>query len=139
MKIAILGSMQFSLGMQDVGKRLVDLGHTPIYSTFLSTMLGKTAEEQEILKLQQKHAEDAIRKDIENFADADGVLVLNFDKNGVENYIGGNTFLEIGIAYLQRKKIFFWKPIPQNPFYESEIQAMKPLVLNGDLGQIQNL
>lgn len=138
MKIAILGSMQFSQHMQDVGKRLAELGHTPVYSTYLTTMLGKTTEEQERLKIDQKNNDDAMRKDIANFVTADAVLVLNLEKHGVANYIGGNTFLEMGIAYYQGKRIFLWNPIPDNPLYESEIQAMKPIVLNGDLHSLRS-
>lgn len=137
MKIAILGSMQFSQQMQDVGKRLANLGHAPIYSTYLTSMLGKTAEEQEDLKIQQKNNDDAMRKDIANFKDADAVLVLNLEKHGVPNYIGGNTFLEMGIAHYQGKKIFFWNPIPENPLYTSEIVAMKPVVIHGDVSKLQ--
>lgn len=139
MKIVILGSMQFSQQMQDVGKRLATFGHTPIYSTYLATMLGKTAEEQEELKIQQKTNDDAMRKDIANFVTADAVLVLNLEKHGVANYIGGNTFLEMGIAHYQGKKVILWNPIPNNPIYDSEIRAMKPLVLNGDINQLEKL
>ena len=66
---------------------------------------------------------------------SDAVLVLNFDKNGIKNYIGGNTFLEMGFAYVLNKPIYLVNPIP-DMIYTDEIKAMQPKILNGDLGKI---
>jgi hypothetical protein len=38
----------------------------------------------------------------------DAILVLNFEKNGQPNYIGGATFLEVFKAFELNKKIFFY-------------------------------
>jgi hypothetical protein len=62
----------------------------------------------------------------------DAILVLNFEKNGQANYIGGATFLEIFRAFELEKKIFFFNPIPDNIF-KDELVAMNPIVINGDL------
>lgn len=66
---------------------------------------------------------------------ADAVLVLNFDKNDIKNYIGGNTFLEMGFAYVLNKPIYLLNPVP-DMIYTDEIKAMQPKILNGDLGKI---
>jgi predicted RNA-binding protein with PUA domain len=66
---------------------------------------------------------------------SDAILVLNFDKNGVKNYIGGNTLMEIGFAHVHDKKIFLLNPIPDMP-YKDEIEATDPVVLSGDLSKI---
>ena len=58
--------------------------------------------------------------------------MLNFEKNGQVNYIGGATFLEIFRAFDIGNKIFLYNPIPQNIF-EDELKAMDPTVINGDL------
>ena len=68
---------------------------------------------------------------------ADAVFVLNLDKNGIPNYIGGNTFLEIGFAYVLGQKIFLFNPIPDIPLYKTEIEAMKPIILNKDLSLVK--
>jgi len=68
---------------------------------------------------------------------ADAVVVLNLDKHGIANYIGGNTFLEIGFAHVLNQKIFLLNPIPDIQFYKTEIEAMKPVILNGDLSLIK--
>ena len=67
---------------------------------------------------------------------ADTVLVLNIDKNGIENYVGGNTLMEIGFAHVLNQKIFMLNPIPQMPYCQTEIEAVKPIILNGDLAKI---
>jgi hypothetical protein len=68
--------------------------------------------------------------------DMDAVLALNLDRKGIKNYIGGNTFLELGFAYILNKKIFLYNPIPDIPFYNTEIIAMRPIIINGDLTKI---
>lgn len=133
MNIAISGSMQFSQQMFEVAKQLKDLGHKPLLSSFCQGMLGKSDTQIEQLKLHQKFSEDAIREFWPLVQKADAVLVLNYDKNNIKNYIGGNAFLEIGFAHILHKKIFLLNPIPDNPIYQSEIEAMKPIILNGDL------
>jgi hypothetical protein len=68
---------------------------------------------------------------------ADAVLVLNLEKHGIPHSIGGNTFLEIGFAHVFDQKIFLWNPVPDIPYYKTEIKAMKPVVLNGDLSLVR--
>ena len=67
---------------------------------------------------------------------ADAVLVLNLDKNGVKNYIGGNTLMEIGFAHVLNQKIFLWNPIPNIDYYKTEIEAMRPIVIDGEFSKI---
>jgi hypothetical protein len=67
--------------------------------------------------------------------ESDAILVLNFDKNGVKNYIGGNTLMEIAFAHVNDKKIFLLNPIPEVS-YKDEILAMYTKVLNGNLREI---
>ena len=66
----------------------------------------------------------------------DAILVCNFDKNGIRNYIGGNTLMEIGFAHVNNKKVFLLNPIPEEVSYVDEIKAMTDLVINGDLTKI---
>lgn len=73
---------------------------------------------------------------IKKIKESDAILVLNYDKDGHENYIGPNTLLEMGIAYFLGKKIYLINPIPRFYCWE-EVKAMKPLILNGDLAKIK--
>jgi len=65
----------------------------------------------------------------------DAILVLNYEKNGQPNYIGGATFLEIFKASELGKKIFLMNPIPDNIF-KDELIGINPVVINQDLSKI---
>jgi len=54
----------------------------------------------------------------------------------VKNYVGGNTLMEIGFAHILNQKIFMLNPIPEMPYCKSEIEAVKPIIINGDLKKI---
>ncbi len=76
-----------------------------------------------------------LRLQKEKVKENDAILVLNLDKNGQENYIGGATFLEIYMAFETNKKIFLYNDIPDNNF-KDELIAMNPTVINGNLDLI---
>lgn len=74
---------------------------------------------------------------IEKIKNSDAVLILNLDKDGKDGYIGGNTFLEMGIAYYLNKKIFIWKkPLDNLPYFE-EVMALTPIMINETLENIK--
>lgn len=129
--------MQFSEKMLEVKHHLEKLGHTAVVSKFIEHYIGKSDQEKESQKLKHKYEEDAIREYWDLMQDVDALLVLNYDKNSVENYVGGNAFLEMGYAYVLKKKIYLLNPIPTIPYYETEIIAMKPVMIDGDLEQIK--
>ncbi|OIO45434.1 hypothetical protein COX24_02935 [bacterium (Candidatus Gribaldobacteria) CG23_combo_of_CG06-09_8_20_14_all_37_87_8] len=136
MKIGIIGSMQFTDKMIEVREKLRELGHDAFITDLHKTMIGKTAEEIEKIKLHQKYNMDAIREFWRLMQGADAVLVLNLDKNGIKNYVGGNTLMEIGFAHVLSQKIFMLNPIPEMPYCKTEIEAVKPVIINGDLLKI---
>lgn len=137
MKIGVAGSMQFTEQMIAVCKKLEELGHTTFMSKFKDAYIGKTDEEKEKQKLKDKYQNDAIREFWEPMQDADALLVVNLDKHGVKNYIGGNSFLEMGFAHVLGQKIYLMNPAPKVPYYGTEIIAMNPTVINGKLEDIE--
>lgn len=80
---------------------------------------------------------EAIMWHFEKVNKADVILVLNYDKNGVTNYIGGNTLMEVGVAFWLKKPIYLYNPIPEGVSYFEEIKGMRPIVINGDLNLIK--
>ena len=78
---------------------------------------------------------DLLRKYYKEIKESDAVLAVNVDKNGIKNYIGGNTFLEIGFAHVLNKKVYLLNDIPDIG-YKDEIIAIQPIILNGDLSKI---
>lgn len=137
MKIGVAGSMQFTEHMIDLCGQLEKMGHKSFMSKFAPYFVGKTDEEKENIKLHQKNKHEAIREFWKPMQDADALLVANYDKHGIKNYIGGNAFLEMGFAHVLNQKIYLLNPIPKMPYYETEIIAMKPVVINGDLSKIK--
>ena len=137
MKIGIIGSMQFTDKMVEIRDELNNLGHDAFITDLHRSMIGKTDEEIEKIKLHQKNNMDAIREFWRAMQGADAVLVLNYDKNGVKSYIGGNTLMEIGFAHVLDQRIFLFNPIPEMPYCKTEIEAVKPFIINGDLTKIK--
>ncbi|MFO7710693.1 MAG: hypothetical protein R6V53_02925 [Candidatus Woesearchaeota archaeon] len=136
MRIGIIGSMQFTEKMLEVRNTLREQGHDAFVTDLHAAMIGKNDEEIEEIKIHQKNNMDAIREFWNAMQGADAVLVLNYDKNGIKNYVGGNTLMEIGFAHVLNQKIYLLNPIPEMPYCKSEIYAMKPIILNGDLSKI---
>ena len=79
--------------------------------------------------------QEMFRRSEEVVKNVDAVLVLNFDKNGQENYIGGATFLEIYDAFRMNKKIYFVNEIPNNMF-KDELIGFNPIIIKDDLSKI---
>jgi hypothetical protein len=44
--------------------------------------------------------------------------------------------MEIGFAHVLEKKIFLMNPVPDIEYYRSEIEAVRPVIINGDLTKI---
>jgi len=129
--------MQFTDKMVEYREKLIALGHDAFITDLHKTMIGKNDEEIEKIKLYQKYNMDAIREFWNMMQGADAVLVLNLDKNGVKNYVGGNTLMEIGFAHVLGQKIFMLNPVPDMPYCKTEIEAVKPIVIDGNLSLIK--
>jgi len=136
MIIGVAGSMQFTEQMIEVCDRLEKLGHTTFMSKFKDNYVGKSDDEKEKQKLHDKYTHDAIREFWKPMQKADALLVVNLDKHGTKNYIGGNSFLEMGFAHVLNQRLYLMNPIPDMPYYGTEIIAMNPVVINGNLGKI---
>ena len=108
MKIAICASVFFSKEIIETKKKLEKLGHEVEIPKNLEKFVdGSVRVEDKWEKIE----EDVIRRYEQVIKNSDAVLVLNFDKNDISNYIGANSFLEIGFAHIHHKKIFLLNPI----------------------------
>jgi len=136
MRIGIIGSMQFTERMTKTRDELIALGHDAYITSLSEAFIGKTDDEKEQIKIHQKMHMDAIREFWRLMQGGDAVLVLNLDKHGIANYIGANTFLEIGFAHVLGQKIFVMHPLPDLPYIRTELDAMQPRVIDGDLSRI---
>ena len=135
MKIFITASKKFYGEVNKLTKELKKFGH------IVTLPNGYDHPETEINMRNlnkdeyQKWKGEMIRTDGEIVSANDAILVLNFEKNGQKNYIGGSTFLEMFKAFELGKKIFLYNPIPKG-MLEDEIQGFGPIIINGDLSLI---
>lgn len=78
----------------------------------------------------------AIDDHFEKVAWADAILVANHPKHGIDGYIGGNTLMELGVAWYLRKGIYLLFPVSSELQYKEEILGMKPVVIQNDLSRL---
>lgn len=79
----------------------------------------------------------ASRKHFERIVDEENpyILIVNATKNGIENYIGPNSFAEIAFAFFHNKKVYVL-----NDYYEpylDELEGWNVIPLKGDLNNIK--
>lgn len=143
MKVAICSSLNFTPEIKKLADELKKLGHQVFIPLSSERILrGEITLEQ--IKAEKTSGEfinraikyDSIRAYAKIIAGVDAILVANFTKGEIKNYIGGNSFLEMGFAHLYQKKIYLLNDIPEM-IYSDEIKVMQPEVLRGDLKKIQ--
>jgi len=139
MIITIVSSSVFVKQMVEYRNRLIELGHqVNLHEHYIAQARGEMLDL--VGRMNREHASvkkefDYIRYHYHEIVGSDAILVLNFDKNDIKNYIGGNTLMELGFAHVHNKKIFLLNPIPDINYCD-EIEAMDPVVIGGDLGLI---
>jgi len=136
MKIFIICSKAFYGEIKEIKEFLENKGwEVFVPHTYLNpekeseTWLGEGESHSEFKARMFKLSEERIKK-------MDAVLVLNFEKHKVKNYIGGSTFLEMYEAFRNNKKIYMYNPIPEGLLFD-EIDGFSPVIINGDLEMIK--
>jgi hypothetical protein len=146
MKITICGSIAFYQEMLDVQKQLEAMGHkVKLPPHEVEDENGNMIPVKEYYARRKAAGVDdawiwerksqAITWHFDKEVWADAILVTNYDKNGIAGYVGGNTLMEMGVAFFLKKPIYLLKPIPEIS-YKEEIIGMKPVVINNDLKKI---
>lgn len=137
MIIAVCGSLTHHKDMRQAQRALEKLGHSVFVPKSLDLIeqqgFTKPVTVKERLAAEKKY--NFISEHFKKIERSDAVLVVNMEKNGIAGYIGGNTFLEMGVAFYLKKKIYLLHAIP-SVSYELELASMHPLVLDGDLTKI---
>ncbi len=153
MKITICGSIGFYTEMENARDELEKLGHevkipelaleAPIqFGGDKKVYFGKYIEDNggidafpaghEIWDVK----EGAIRDHFKKIEWSDAILVVNEEKRGVSGYVGGNTLIEIGVAFYLGKRIYILSDVSAELSYRQEILGMKPSILSGDLSRV---
>jgi hypothetical protein len=146
MNITICGSIAFYEEMLDVKGKLEQLGHQVKLPPFevkddngnmipVKEYYSKRKAETRDTSWIWDRKEEAMRLHFQKVEWGDAVLILNYDKNNIPNYVGANTLLELGLAFHLNKKLFLLNDIP-NIGAKEEILGMKPILINQDLTKI---
>jgi hypothetical protein len=152
MKLTVCGSIAFYSEMEALKKELETRGHEVRLPVLRNDVIGVPGDEKMYLGRYVEenggidafpvgHAlwdmkESAIRTHYEKIEWGDAIVVANHDKRGVQGYIGGNTLIEIGVAFFLKKPIYVLNPISSDLSYKQEILGMKPVMLNGNLSKL---
>jgi hypothetical protein len=146
MKITLCGSIAFQDEILSIKEKLEKLGHeVKIWSSEIKDGNGRLIPVKEYYKIRHTANNDekwvwdrkaeAILKHFEKVVWSDAILITNYDKNDVKGYIGGNTLMEMGLAFFLKKKIYLLNEIPELS-YKEEVLGVKPVILKGDLIKI---
>lgn len=145
MRIAICSSALFARQSREVKEKLEKRGFEVFLYPQKVEVDGKTIDVGEYYKMRKNNLTDELLKikkqlideHIEKIKNSDAILVLNLDKRENRGYVGGNTFLEMGIAYFLGKKVFIWKKPSENLPYFEEIIALNPISIEENLEKIE--
>ena len=132
MKIFIICSKRFYSKVPDIKNELEQLGHIITLPNSFEDPTAEARHKELGNKEYAKWKSDMLKHSADIMHDHDSVLVLNFEKDGVENYIGGATFLEIYEAFKLGKKIFIYNDIPVG-ILTDEIIGFSPIIINSRL------
>ena len=147
MIITICGSIAHLDRMAECQERLQKQHHTAYIPAFSSTdHNGKPMDSKEFYRIRksgsmeyswfEKEKARAMRQHFDLIAKSDAVLIVNEEKNNIVGYIGGNTLMEMGLAFYLDRKIYLLNPIPEIS-YKEEVIGMKPIILHGRLESIK--
>ena len=148
MKITLCGSIAFFDKMLEMKSKLEEKGHEiKLPPTEVADENGNMVPVKEFFNKKKENpshdnwiwskVSECIRNHFNKVEWSDAILVINQEKKGIQGYIGGNTLMEMGLAFHLNKKIFLLNQIPEMSHIE-EILGMKPTVINGNLDLLGN-
>ena len=137
MKITMCGSIKFMDEMVALQKTLEKAGHT-VYMPIKVPGVDYW-EEDGSGRVAAKKADNLIGKHMDKIKKSDAILVANYTKKGIKNYIGGNTFSEMMFAHYLGKKIYMVNPAPKQNYVVDiidELDSMEPRVVGGSVDEL---
>jgi hypothetical protein len=134
-KIFVVGSKRCYRRVGEVASELERLGHTVTLPNNFDDPAREDGVKASGAAAYTEWKAGMLRLQAEKVAANDAVVVVNADKDGVPNYLGGATFLEVFKAWELGKAIYFLNPLPDG-MLRDELLAMSPVVIEGDLSLV---
>ena len=122
MRIVLSGSSKVKEKVFKIAKLLEEKGYEVIVPREFYVYMEK--REHSI-----KHFDEICKEE------TDILLAVNETKNGIENYIGPNTFAEIAMAFYKQKKVYVLNDLYEP--YMDELKGWVIIPLKGDLDKIE--
>ncbi len=119
--IVLCGSMKVKDKILEIANILKDMG----YNVLLP---------EECMRGEEKTIASRAHFDRICNSDNEIILVVNAPKNGIENYIGPNSFAEIAFGFYFHKKVYLLNDI-YDP-YKDELMGWNVIPLKGDLKKL---
>jgi hypothetical protein len=140
--IALCSSANFYRQLVDIQAKLEKLGYRVVIPATAEAM--KKSGDYDVSHVKTWFSDDKdyhkksllMKSHFKEIESVDSILVLNYEKNGLPNYIGGNVLMEMAIAFYLNKSIFIFNEIPKESTFLEEIKAVGPIVLQGKLEQL---
>ena len=129
MKILIHASLDFKQAMIDAKKYIEENSHHHI-------MLPELTRYQDIRDVQgddetfTRIKNRLTKENFKNVEYCDVLFILNYSHRGIENYVGGNSFMEMVIAFFLKKPIYLLHEIPEDMTITEEIKSLYPTVVH---------
>lgn len=76
-----------------------------------------------------------MRQHMAKISASKAILAYNATKNGIDNYVGRNTSMEMAVAFAYEKQIYLFNDVPEASYGE-EIMSLNPIILHGDISKI---
>lgn len=128
--VVICGSMKNFDLMEKIGEILESTGLEVVTPTPDEPMTPWPAESLTMVK------REASRRHMSHIRSRNtaAILVVNVDRPDANNYVGPNSFAEIGVAFADDRRVFLLQGMPK--CYAEELVAWGVECLNGDLGRL---
>jgi diphthamide synthase subunit DPH2 len=123
----ILKKMGFAVKIPSTANRMKRSGNFEV--TFYKTWYKNKKDYAKKTKFMQEHFGKVIN--------SDAILVVNFEKNKIAGYIGGNVLMEMTLAFHYKKPIFIYNDITEDLGIKEEIFGLNPIFLKSNLNLIR--
>ncbi len=128
MKILIHASLDFKQAMIDAKKYIENNSvHQVVLPelTRYQDIRDVKGDDDSFTKIKNRLTKD----NFQNVEKCDGLLILNYSHREIKNYVGGNSFMEMVVAFFLKKPIYLLNDIPENMTFTEEIKSLYPIVV----------
>ena len=141
--ITICSSASFYKDVLEIEKKLKHLGYKVKIPKTANKMKKNGNFNVADYKTWYKNKDDYKKKralmdhHFKKVLEADAILVVNNEKNGIKGYVGGNALMEMTLAYHYKKPIFLWNEVIDKLSIAEEVHGLNPTIIEEDITKIK--